>query len=65
MPSNPLLAGLLLLSALGWLFCTVGWARVFNAGGDDVRLERLREIALVMTFTCAATAGAILLAAIQ
>lgn len=62
MPDSPLLAGLLLLAVLGWLFAAVGWARVFNAGGDDLRLERLREVAAVMTFACAVTAGAIVVA---
>lgn len=56
--ADRLQSALLLLAALAWLFSAVGWARVFRAGGDDMRREALRQLALVMAITSAVTAAA-------
>jgi uncharacterized membrane protein YecN with MAPEG domain len=58
MSHDQLLSALVLLAAIVWLLSAIGWARVFNAKGDDQRLEAIRQIALVMTFACALTAAA-------
>jgi uncharacterized protein Smg (DUF494 family) len=47
-----------MVAAVGWIFAAVGWARVMNVDGDDLRLEALRQVALVMVFASAVTAGA-------
>jgi hypothetical protein len=53
-----ILRGLGLLAAIGWLLSAVGWVRVFNAGGDDLRLEAVRQTAPIMAVASILTAAA-------